>query len=416
MENTVLLKAIIDNAIDGLITIDDHGIIESINPSACRLFNYTEQEIVGKNISMLMPQPDRSRHDGYLFRYKKTGEANIIGIGRELTGLRKNGSVFPFRLGVSEVKYSGRIIYAGFIHDLSREKEVESQLQDYAALLEDQVQERTLSLRETVNALEQTKAELNLSLENLHTTVSTLEQTQRELSLSLSKEQELGKLKSRFVSIASHEFRTPLSMVQLSISLIERHALPLDNPNIGKHVDKIKDAVLNVTAILDDFLSLEKLDTGKVQAKFCHFNLAEFAAEITEEMQIALKGRQKIVFLHRGPELMITLDQTLLKNCIVILIDNAIKYSGEESSIQFYTKINENNCTIRICDNGIGIPIEDQKHLYEPFFRAHNTGKISGNGLGLSILSRYTNLMNGTIDFKSRINRGTLFTLTFPQL
>jgi two-component system sensor kinase FixL len=415
MENTVLLKAIIDNAIDGLITIDDQGIIESINPSACKLFGYTEQEIVKKNISTLMPQPDRAHHDGYLFRYKKTGEASIIGVGRELTGLKKNGSTFPFRLGVSEVKYSGRIIYAGFIHDLSREKEAESQLQDYAALLEDQVQERTLSLRETVEALEQTKAELNLSLENLHHTVSTLEQTQRELNLSLAKEQELGKLKSRFVSIASHEFRTPLSMVQLSASLIERHALPFDNPHISKHVDKIKDAVLNVTAILNDFLSLEKLDTGKVQAKFNHFNLAEFATEITEEMQIVLKGRQKIVYVHRGPELMIMLDQTLLKNCIVILIDNAIKYSGEESSIQFYTKINENNCTIRICDNGIGIPAEDQKHLCEPFFRAHNTGKISGNGLGLSILSRYTDLMNGKLDFKSRINRGTLFTLTFPQ-
>jgi len=415
MENTVLLKAIIDNAIDGLITIDDQGIIESINPSACKLFNYTEQEVLGRNISMLMPQPDQAYHDGYLFRYKKTGNASIIGIGRELTGRRKNGSQFPFRLGVSEVRYSGRIIYAGFIHDLSREKEAESQLQDYAALLEDQVQERTLSLQETVDTLEQTKAELNLSLESLHNTVFTLEETQQELSLSLAKEQELGKLKSRFVSIASHEFRTPLSMIQLSASLIERHALPFDNPNISKHVDKIKDAVLNVTAILNDFLSLEKLDTGKVQAKFSHFNLAEFAKEITEDMQIALKERQKIVFVHRGSELMITLDQTLLKNCIVILIDNAIKYSGEESSIQFYTKINENTCTIRICDNGIGIPLEDQKHLCEPFFRAHNTGKISGNGLGLSILSRYTDLMNGKVDFKSRINRGTLFTLTFPQ-
>lgn len=145
MENTVLLKAIIDNAIDGLITIDDQGIIESINPSACRLFNYTEQEVLGKNVSILMPQPDRINHNGYLFHYNKTGKANIIGIGRELTGLKKNGSKFPFRLGVSEVKYSGRIIYAGFIHDLSREKEAESQLQDYAALLEDQVQERTLS-------------------------------------------------------------------------------------------------------------------------------------------------------------------------------------------------------------------------------------------------------------------------------
>src|SRR5690606_37453952 len=113
-------------------------------------------------------------------------------------------------------------------------------------------------------------------------------------------------------------------------------------------------------------------------------------------------------------ETMVTLDQNLLKNCIIILIDNAIKYSGDDSSIQFYTRINDKNCTIRLCDDGIGIPTEDQKHLFEPFFRAHNTGKISGNGLGLSILSRYTLLMNGKVDFKSSLNRGTLFTLTFP--
>ncbi|TCD01497.1 PAS domain-containing sensor histidine kinase [Pedobacter psychroterrae] len=414
MEKAVLLKAIIDNAIDGLITIDEYGIIESINPSACKLFKYTELEVLGKNISMLMPQPDRAHHDGYLFRYKKTGEASIIGIGRELTGLTKNGTQFPFRLGVSEVKYSGRIIYAGFIHDLSREKEAESKLQDYASMLEEQVQERTLSLRETVAVLEQTKIELNLSLEHLRDTVGVLEQTQRELNLSLDKEKELGKLKSRFVSIASHEFRTPLSLVQLSASLIERHALPYENQNIGKHVVKIKEAVLNVTAILNDFLSLEKLDSGKTQTKRDTFNLENLAGEITDEMQIALKGRQKIIYKHRGPGVTIQLDQNLLKNCIVILIDNAIKYSGAESEIQFYTKINENNCTIRICDNGIGIPADDQKHLFEAFFRAHNTGKISGNGLGLSILSRYTDLMKGKVDFRSRINKGTLFILTFP--
>jgi len=394
MENAVLLKAIIDNAIDGLITIDQRGIVESINPAACKLFDYGPEEVIGRNISTLMPQPDRSYHDRYLFNYHETGKANIIGIGRELIGMKKNGSFFPFRLGVSEVKYSGRVIYAGFIHDLTREKEAEGKLQDYAAQLEVQVEERTHSLR---------------------TSVSDLQKTQIELNQSLSKEKELGQLKSRFVSIASHEFRTPLSLVQLSASLIERYAESLDQKNIGKHVVKIKDAVLNITAILNDFLSLEKLDSGMVKPSLSHFNLAEMAKEITGEMQVVLRGKQQIIFKHRGTIQNITLDQNLLKNCIIILIDNAIKYSGEESEIQFYTKINEHNCTIRVCDNGIGIPESDHKHLFEAFFRAHNTGNISGNGLGLSILSRYTGLMNGHVSFKSRVNRGTLFTLTFPQ-
>ena len=394
MENAVLLKAIIDNAIDGLITIDHRGIIESINPSACRLFDYADFEVLGQNISMLMPNTDAAKHDRYLSDYNQTGHASIIGIGRELIGLKKSGKQFPFRLGVSEVKYSGSVVYAGFIHDLTREKQSEAMLKDYAAELEKQVQERTASLQETVKILQLTK---------------------EELSLSLAKEKELSKLKSRFVSIASHEFRTPLSLVQLSASLIERHAVPYENPNIDKHVDKIKIAVLNITAILNDFLSLEKLETGETQPKLSSFNLMEFAREITEETQVTLKDGQQIIFKHRGETELVRLDQNLLKNCIIILIDNAIKYSGGESSIQFYTKINETNCTIRICDNGIGIPDTDQKHLFEAFFRAHNTGKISGNGLGLSILSRYTGLMNGKVNFKSRINKGTLFTLTFPK-
>lgn len=415
MENAILLKAIIDNAIDGLIIIDEYGTIESMNPAACKLFKFGEAEVLGKNISTLMPQSDRAYHNDSIFRYRRTGETNIIGVGRELTGQTKNGSQFPFRLGLSEVKYSGRIIYAGFIHDLSKEKEAESKLQDYAALLEDQVQERTLSLRETVAALEKTKQELNMSLDHLYNTIDVLKKTKRDLTASLAKEKEFSKLKSRFVSIASHEFRTPLSLVQTSASLIERHAEPYNNPNIAKHVVKIKDAVLNVTEILNDFLSLENLESGKIPTKTSHFDLSLLAQDIIEEMHVTLKRKQKILYKHRGAELVVNLDQNLLKNCIVILMDNAIKYSGDESEIQFYTKINQKTFSIRICDNGIGIPLEDQKHLFKAFFRAHNTGKISGTGLGLSILLRYAGLMKGNVDFKSRINKGTIFTLTFPR-
>ncbi len=161
METAVLLKAIIDNAIDGLITIDEHGKIESINPSACKLFDYEESEVLGRNISILMGNTDASNHDRYLSQYRKTGNASIIGTGRELIGLKKNGRRFPFRLGVSEVKYAGRLVYAGFIHDLTREKQSEAMLKDYAAQLEEQVQERTVSLQETVHILQQTKEELS---------------------------------------------------------------------------------------------------------------------------------------------------------------------------------------------------------------------------------------------------------------
>lgn len=392
MENAALLKAIIENAIDGIITIDERGRVETINPSACKLFQYSQEEVIGKNISMLMPQPYRNEHDGYIHRYQHTGEPHIIGIGREVIGLRKDGTTFPFRLGVSEVQFSGRKIYTGFIHDISREKEAEEQLKEYAAHLEEEVERRTIWLKDTVTALQEAK---------------------EEVSLSLEKEKELGQLKSRFVSMASHEFRTPLSAVQLSASLIEKYAQPFDNENIRKHVSKIKNAVGNLTAILNDFLSLEKLEAGKVEPSFINFDLVKLSEEITEEMQLVAKQNQNIIYQHTGTASAVNLDPNLLKNCIINLIANAIKYSGENTFIEFNTEINDRDCIVTIKDNGIGIPDADQKHLFEAFFRAHNTGNIPGTGLGLNIVARYVSLMNGKVDFNSQLNKGTLFTITF---
>ena len=393
MENAALLKAIIENAIDGIITIDDRGRVESINPAACHLFGRSPEEVIGNNITMLMPSPYRQEHDGYLHRYQRTGDPHIIGIGREVVGLKKDGTTFPFRLGVSEVQFSGRKIYTGFIHDLSHQKEAEERLKEYAAHLEELVEKRTHTLKDMVKALQQAK---------------------EEVSLSLEKEKELGQLKSRFVSMASHEFRTPLSAIQLSASLIEKYAQGFESPNISKHVAKIKNAVGNLTTILNDFLSLEKLEAGKVEPSFAHFDLVKLAEEITEEMQVVAKQDQSIIYQHTGTSSVIKSDQNLLKNCIFNLVSNAIKYSGENTFIEFNTEINNENCIITIKDNGIGIPETDQKHLFEAFFRAHNTGNIPGTGLGLNIVARYVDLMSGIIDFKSSVNQGTIFTITFP--
>ena len=214
--------------------------------------------------------------------------------------------------------------------------------------------------------------------------------------------------------MASHEFRTPLSAVQLSASLIEKYAEPFDSPNIRKHVSKIKNAVNNLTSILNDFLSLEKLEAGKVVPSFTSFDLVKLAEEITEEMQILAKQNQNIIYQHTGTSSAVKLDPNLLKNCIFNLITNAIKYSGENTFIDFNTEINNQNCIITVRDNGIGIPESAQKHLFEPFFRAHNTGNTAGTGLGLNIVARYVSLMNGKVDFESSDNKGTLFTISFP--
>lgn len=392
MDRSRLLDAIIENAIDGIITIDDKGIIEHLNPAALELFGYDRTELVGHNVSRLMPEPDQSRHDAYLSRYENTGRKNIIGIGREVLGKRKDGTVFPFRLGVSEVKFSDRKIYTGFIHDLSKEKENEEQIKTYTEKLEIKIRERTRDLVKLVS-------ELQVAKENM--------------SALFEKEKELNQLKTRFVSMASHEFRTPLSSIQLSASLIDKYTVKNDIKSVEKHTSKIKNAIGNLTTILNDFLSLEKLEAGKVEASSSIFNIISFAEEITEEMQLMTKQNQHIIYEHTGTTADVNLDPNLLKNCIINLISNAIKYSGEDTLIQFNSYLKENELVLEVRDNGIGIPEVEQGNLFEPFFRAQNTGDTPGTGLGLNIVKRYVNLMNGTVNCKSEQHFGTVFTLTF---
>lgn len=392
MERRALLKAIFENAIDGIITIDDLGKIESVNPSGCTLFGYELEEVMGKNISVLMPEPYKSQHDNYLHRYKKTQETQIIGVGREVQGQKKNGEIFPFRLAVSEVQYEGRKIYAGFIHDLTKQKSAEEQLLSYTNELEVLVENRTTELQSLIKQMQHAKEEVNQSLE---------------------KERELNQLKSRFVSMASHEFRTPLSSIQLSASLIDKYSQDYNNPNINKHVNKIKTGIGNLTTILNDFLSLERLEKGIVNATLEQIDLVKFAKEIAKEMQLVAKQNQNIIYQHTGAKSLVNTDANLLKNCIINLIANAIKYSGEDTFIEFNTEITEKKFELTVKDNGIGIPLTEQKHLFEVFFRAHNTGSIPGTGLGLNIVDRYVKLMNGRIVFISEENKGTTFALIF---
>ncbi|MCX2472739.1 PAS domain-containing sensor histidine kinase [Pedobacter sp. MC2016-05] len=394
MDRSKFLDAIIENAIDGIITIDDRGIIEHLNPAALALFGFSRAELVGKNVSVLMPQPDKARHDGYIQNYHDTGKKHIIGIGREVHGQRKDGSVFPFRLGVSEVKFSDRKIYTGFIHDLSKEKANEEQIKTYTEKLEVKIKERTQDLVKLVSELEMAKENMRALFQ---------------------KEKELNQLKTRFVSMASHEFRTPLSAIQLSASLIDKYTEKQDTANVEKHTSKIKNSINNLTTILNDFLSLERLEAGKVEANPNWFNIISFAEEITEEMQMMTKQNQHIIYEHTGITASVFLDPNLLRNCVINLISNAVKYSGADTLIQFNTRLVDGKLILEVKDNGIGIPETDQKSLFEPFFRAHNTGDIPGTGLGLNIVNRYVGLMGGTVNCISEQNIGTTFTLSFNQ-
>lgn len=245
--------------------------------------------------------------------------------------------------------------------------------------------------------------------------ITEQKKAEKEIRRALQKEKELNELKSRFVSMASHEFRTPLSTILSSVSLAEKYVAPEDSEKREKHFNRIKSSVRNLTSILNDFLSLDKLEAGKVENNPVEFDLKEFATELAEEMQAVAKTGQRVNYKHTGKQTIVNLDRNILKNILNNLLSNAIKYSPEHSEIFFNSIIEKNKLKINIADKGIGIPEEEKQHLFERFFRAKNALNIGGTGLGLNIVKKYTDLLGGEIGFESECGKGTVFTVSIPQ-
>lgn len=437
------LKAIIDNAIDGIITIDERGIIETINPAGVSLFGYMQEEVVGRNINILMPEPYHSQHDTYMQNYQDTGQRKIIGIGREVSAKRKDGSIFPCFLSVSEVLLENKRIFTGIVHDITPLKLAESGLRDYATKLEEtnrslqllskeheknlqriselnqQLEERvdlrTRELAGAVRALELT----NQSLENQIIENKEVEEELRKREQLLleanAKANELNELKSRFISMASHEFRTPLSTVLSSLSLLNRYHQSGDEEKYTRHTQKIKAAVANLTELLDYFLSVEKLEEGKAQLEAEHFDLFQQMNDQINDMREIVKSGQSILFHTEHTTLPVFMDRKIARTIVQNLLSNAIKYSTEGKPITVKLSADENIVRLMVEDEGMGIPEDEQSKLFERFYRAKNAGNIQGTGLGLNIIKKYIELMGGSITFESELDKGTTFIVLLPK-
>lgn len=239
-------------------------------------------------------------------------------------------------------------------------------------------------------------------------------QAEEKIKQALASEIELNKLKSNFVTLASHEFRTPLTAVLSSASLIERYSVDANQEKVGKHIARIKAAVNLLTSILDEFLSLSKIEEGKLDPKVEMINLRETVEALCQNLMTFAKPEQKIIYTHSGEE-QIYSDPVLLGNIINNLLSNAIKYSREDGEIHVSSNVNS-DVHLLVKDAGIGISRKDQEHLFERFFRASNAGNIPGTGLGLHIMKHYVDLLNGEIDVKSEPGVGSEFKITFKHL
>lgn len=259
--------------------------------------------------------------------------------------------------------------------------------------LEKQVQARTAKLQETMEKLEASKD---------------------ELSKALNKEKDLNELKSAFVSMASHEFRTPLSTILSSTSLLAKYKLTEEQPKRDKHVQRIKSSVINLNNILNEFLSLGKIEDGKITAHETVFDIKEIIWQQYNEMSEIFKPGQEVHFSHTG-ETKVRLDEVLFKNILINLLSNAAKFSPENKPLFITTHLTKHELHFSIKDEGMGISEKDQKHLCEIFFRASNAVNVPGTGLGLHIVAKYVELMNGKITIYSELNKGTEINIIFAQ-
>jgi PAS domain S-box-containing protein len=368
-------KAILDNASVMLFSTNNVGLIRFFNPEACRLTGYTEKEVVNLQTPAIFHKPTEIEmcRDELKNKYglELVNDIEVIlekAVRNEICNqeciyINKEGNNIPVSLTITPMKDKKKQLvgFMGVAIDLTERK----------------------------------KAELNLME-------------------ALTKEKQLGELKSRFVTTASHEFRTPLSTISSSAYLIEKYTEQADQPKRQKHLDRIISAVNNLSNILNDFLNVGKIEEGKIEINASQFSIPSFMEKLFLEIKSILKPGQNIHYVHEGED-EIEIDPSIFRNIMINLLSNAIKYSTSDSKIEINTKINDHTFQVEVHDHGIGIPEEDQKHLMDRFFRGKNAINIPGTGLGLHIVSKYVERMNGDISFVSKLNEGTTFKLIFKR-
>jgi PAS domain S-box-containing protein len=389
-------EAIFKYANEGIVIADSQSRILKINPSVLKTFGYdTESEILGQNIEVLIPKRFQHNHVGHREKYMENPHARSMGLQFDLFAVKKDGVEFPVEVSLSPFKNSLGSFVICFVIDITNRKKAEENEKNYRKELEKEVEERTLILKEAIQKLEKTK---------------------NELDNSLKREQELNSMKTKFISIASHEFRTPLSTILSSLSLMEKYNELNDVEKRNKHNERIKKSIKNLTEILNDILSVNKIEEGKVIINPETFNLNSFVNDLILDLHGLLKPGQKLNLIASDiDEITVYQDPKLIRHILINLLTNAIKFSGEDSPIDIIINMDDSDVLFSVKDYGLGIPKVDHKKLFTRFFRSSNVENIQGTGLGLSIVLQYVKYLKGTIKFSSEVGKGSIFNVNLPR-
>jgi hypothetical protein len=358
---------------EGIIVVNLQQHIVATNSSTDEMFGYERDELLGKHLDTIIPKRYHHKHSSHVAHFIEKSEKRQMGQGRNLNGLRKNGKEFPVEAGLNPFEIYGSTYVMALITDITERK-------NYTEKLEQTVQKRT-----------------------------------KQLTNALAKEKELNELKTRFLSLVSHEFKTPLSSILTSTTLISKYTETEQQEKRDKHVTTIKAKVHQLNTILNDFLSVERLDSGKVNYSTAEFPLSRLVNEVVYDANMLLKAGQHIQYPDNVDEVQITFDEKTLGLALSNLLHNAIKYSPEHSTIQIIFSNEKDFYVLKVIDQGIGIPPGQQKYIFDRYFRAENALLTQGTGIGLNIAKQHLANLGATLIFESQENRGSTFTISIPK-
>ena len=400
------LQAILDTVVEGVIIVDEQGMVERFNGAAERLFDYPASAVLGQNVNMLIPEPHRAQKEAYLADYMQQAPSDVMGSHRETTGLRRGGQVFSMELTLSEVKLVDRRVYVAICRDISERKRAENDLRAAKVELEARVTERTLALTEANRRL----------LEE----IEVRKHTEHQLEAARDKALEASQLKSRFLANVSHEIRTPLNGMLGMLSLLLDSGLQADQQDYAHTAYGSGELLLT---LINELLDFSKVEAGKLELDAVAYDFREVVHDVVHLFDEKAASRSLDVAVLVAPEVPPSVigDPSRVRQVVINLVGNAMKFTEKgEIEIQLSVDAARNKQVMlrfSIRDTGVGIPQEHRARIFESFTQVDGstTRKYGGTGLGLAISRQLVELMGGKIGVESTPGVGSTFWFCIPQ-
>ena len=393
---------------EGVLVVDNEQKIVSTNRSFDAMFGYDKGELIGEKLHTVIPKNYQSNHGKHFKNFLKNKEKRSMAAGRDLSGMRKDRSTFPVEVGLNPFEIYGKTFVMALVIDVTKRKQHELEIKQLNQELESKVIQRTKELQDSISDLKALNSELDLQIEKR----IKAEQKTKE---ALKKERELNELKTKFLSMVSHEFKTPLSGILTSTILLGKYTREDQQEKRNKHLKTITDRVHYLNTILNDFLSIEKLEKGKVNYRSSTFEVSKVVNEVVYGANLLLKEGQKINYPKNIDHISLHQDEKIVELALSNLVQNAIKYSAEKNVITIEITQDDRLTYFTVRDNGVGIPEKDQKNIFNRYFRAENVLLSQGTGIGLNIVKHHLENLGGAISFTSKENEGSTFTFKIPN-